>query len=132
MFEPRNLAISCKDCNGAKKEKEVRVDPARVSFPDRSAHYRIPHPHFDTYADHVRWYDKVVHPLTEKGVALVEICKLHRFGLIKAGETAPPQNSVFEDMAGKILDPHATRLELQMAVGAIEAYAKTVPQADGA
>ena len=32
MFEPRNLAISCKDCNIAKGEQEVRTTK-KVSFP---------------------------------------------------------------------------------------------------
>lgn len=53
MFEPRNLCVACKNCNGAKGSKEVLVNPNRIRFPSSSQNYKIIHPHFDTYHEHI-------------------------------------------------------------------------------
>ncbi|WP_114436015.1 HNH endonuclease [Methylorubrum salsuginis] len=129
LFEPRNLAAACKDCNIAKGEDEVRVNPQRVSFPDQSQHYLIVHPHFDEYEDHIRWYGEVVRPLTDKGIKLTQMCNLHRFGLLKVGEKVLPINSHADNIVGKFMDPHASPLELDMALAAFTVYVKSVPQA---
>lgn len=128
LFEPRNLAASCKDCNIAKDEAEVRVNPDRKKFPDKAIHYRIVHPHFDNYEDHIRWYGDAVKSLTPKGSALVAMCNLTRFGHIKVGAKPAPTSPMFDQMLGKLMDPHAPQGELQMALAAIAEYIKTVPQ----
>lgn len=81
MFVPGNLCLSCKDCNGAKSNKNVLVNKARRTFPDRSKDYTICHPHFDAYSDHVRIIGEAVLylPRTKKGQALIEMCGLLRF-----------------------------------------------------
>lgn len=128
LFEPRNLAACCKDCNIEKGETEVRVTPTRVSFPDQSAHYKIVHPHFDNYADHIRWFGDVVRSLSTKGDKLVAMCNLTRFGHIKIGADPAPPNPIFAQMLGTLMDPQAPQGELQMALAAIGEYLKSVPQ----
>lgn len=128
MFEPRNLSACCKDCNNAKREGDVRVDPDRVSFPDESHHYRIVHPHFDRYEDHIRWYGDVVKPLTPKGGELIALCNLYRFGFVKAGADVTPANSLVDNMIGIMMDPQASAANKAIAVAAYREYVKTIPQ----
>lgn len=128
LFEPRNLAASCKDCNIAKDEKEVRVTPNRVNFPDKSTHYTIAHPHFDTYSHHVRWFGDVVQSLTPKGSKLIAMCNLTRFGHLKIGADPAPPNPMFDQLLGKLMDPQASQVELQMAWAGIGEYIKSIPQ----
>lgn len=81
MFEPRNLCVACKDCNGAKSSKEVLVNPGRVRFPIRSRDYKIVHPHFDDYGEHISAVvpEEFYRPLTEKGEFTIITCRLLRF-----------------------------------------------------
>ncbi|MGO7412912.1 HNH endonuclease [Rhizobium ruizarguesonis] len=128
LFEPKNLAASCKDCNIAKSESEVRVRPSRKSFPDKSAHYTIVHPHFDVYSEHIRWYGDAVRSLSPKGSKLISMCNLTRFGHLKIGADPTPPNRTLEQLLGKFMDPLASRLDLQMALAAMGEYVKSVPQ----
>ncbi|OYT78262.1 HNH endonuclease [Pseudomonas sp. PGPPP2] len=81
MFEPRNLCVSCKDCNGNKSNKNVLVNKRRVKFPIKSEDYLLCHPHYDNYDEHVSVLSVAGFylPKTEKGRALVEVCGLLRF-----------------------------------------------------
>jgi hypothetical protein len=54
MFEPKNLCISCPDCNNEKGDKGVLDRENRVRFPVNSKAYKVVHPHFDKYEDHIR------------------------------------------------------------------------------
>ena len=86
LFEPRNLALSCKDCNGAKNSKEV-VDKKRINasvdYPTNGEFFYIIHPHFDNYDEHIkieRCGDKYIyHPSEGKGLNTYKICNLSRF-----------------------------------------------------
>lgn len=54
MFEPKNLCITCIDCNKEKSTKPVLAAPIKTrSYPTRSTAYTIVHPHFDQYDDHI-------------------------------------------------------------------------------
>jgi uncharacterized protein (TIGR02646 family) len=128
MFEPRNLAASCKDCNIAKGEVEVRTNPKRKSFPNQSKHYKIVHPHFDTYHNHIRWYGDVVRPLSLKGGQLVSMCKLWRFGVTKAGAEVEPPNPLVDSMIGVMMDPHADGVTKEVAIEGYKAYVRAQPQ----
>lgn len=81
MFEPLNLCVACKDCNGAKGNKKVTKNNSYKKFPSKSANYKIIHPHFDDYKQHI----KVAVPgavylfITEKGQNTIEICGLLRY-----------------------------------------------------
>lgn len=81
MFEPLNLCVSCKDCNGAKGTRPATKGKTYRSFPRKSANYRIIHPHFDDYDEHI----KVAVPgavylfHTNKGRNTIEVCGLLRY-----------------------------------------------------
>lgn len=87
MFEPRNLCVSCKDCNLIKLNKRVLINQKRIRFPNRAEDYLFCHPHFHVYSEHI----KIIHeagfylPRTPEGIQLVEICGLLRFVLKYAG-----------------------------------------------
>lgn len=88
-FEPLNLCISCPDCNGAdgKGTKQVLVKPSKAKkprYPKSSASFKIIHPHFDEYDEHIEIQNQdgnvlVFKPLSKKGRETVEICGLLRF-----------------------------------------------------
>lgn len=81
MFEPKNLCISCKDCNLSKTDKNVLKNKDRKTFPVESSDYKICHPHFDDYNEHITILSVAGFylPRTEKGRELVEMCGLLRF-----------------------------------------------------
>jgi len=81
MFEPKNLCVACKDCNGAKSSKEVLVNPSRVTFPVIDSDYKIVHPHFDKYEQHINAIvpGDFYRPLTIKGEFTIITCRLLRF-----------------------------------------------------
>lgn len=83
MFEPRNLAISCKDCNISKGVKNVLNNRDRKTFPVKASDYIIVHPHFDNYDDHILWFGPVVAAAStnsNKGSTTIEMCDLTRYG----------------------------------------------------
>lgn len=85
IFEPKNLAISCKDCNGAKLDQEVLVNSQanhRVNFLEKSEDYIIVHPHIDDYDEHIEIRDNflIYRGRTDKGVKTIVLCGLLRFG----------------------------------------------------
>jgi hypothetical protein len=127
MFEPLNLAISCKDCNLAKGEQEVRVNSARVTFPVNTRDYKIVHPHFDSYADHIRWYGMVCKPETHKGKATIEMCNLLRFSLSKLNANAMPHNPEVDRLIGQLMSAHDSVGRLAALAG-LEVYLRRTAQ----
>jgi len=83
MFEPRNLCVSCKDCNLIKLNKRVLKNQKRVKFPDDPGDYLFCHPHYHLYSEHINIIEEAGFylPKTKQGVHLVEICGLLRFVL---------------------------------------------------
>ena len=81
LFTEKNLAISCKDCNGTKSDKNVLINSKRKTFPKKSEDYTIVHPHFDEYGEHIKVIadSQVYIPTDEKGKNTIEICGLLRF-----------------------------------------------------
>ncbi|QXZ20851.1 HNH endonuclease [Lelliottia amnigena] len=81
MFEPQNLCVSCKDCNGEKSNKNILKNRKAIRLPKQSKNYIITHPHFDNYDDHIKIIDSSLYflPKTDKGRKTVEICGLLRF-----------------------------------------------------
>jgi len=96
MFEPKNLCVSCKDCNGAKGNKEVLVNSRRKTFPSKSSDYKIVHPHLDDYEKHIDAVcpGDLYRPLSEKGEFTIVTCRLLRFyGLV---DKEQPDNEIDE------------------------------------
>ncbi|CAK2405648.1 HNH endonuclease [Vibrio crassostreae] len=103
MFEPENLCVACKDCNGAKSSKEVLVNPDRRRFPNSSQDYKIIHPHFDFYHEHINAISPgdFYRPLSEKGEFTIVTCRLLRFyGVVKREQ---PEQDI-NDLAKALID----------------------------
>ena len=95
MFEPRNLAISCVDCNGAKSDKDTSRQSTYRYFPKRSASYLIVHPHFDEFDDHISVFAGYIYTPragSAKGKETISRCNLTRFA------------DVFEGRKGRVCD----------------------------
>ncbi|WP_350603860.1 HNH endonuclease [Pseudoalteromonas sp. SMN1298-MNA-CIBAN-0114] len=83
MFLPKNLCIACADCNQIKKDVETltlnKEGKKRTLYPRASSAFKIVHPHFDNYEDHIdisrdSWYiDKTI-----KGHFTIGVCKLNQ------------------------------------------------------
>lgn len=82
MFEPKNLCVVCPDCNEYKSKKEV-LDPVmvapRVRYPTVSNAFKIVHPHFDEYEDHIIKHNRIYVDCSDKGGYTIYICNLNRF-----------------------------------------------------
>lgn len=122
MFMPENLAVSCKDCNLAKKDSEVRVNPGLKKFPTRSQDYRIAHPHFDKLEEHVGWNGIICYALTEKGAETIYMCKLSRFTVKKLGGGRGRLADPFLVTLISQLSTSTTTLEAKVMVAALARY----------
>lgn len=128
LFEPRNLAVSCRDCNIAKGESEVRNNPNRKSFPDKSEHYLIVHPHFDDYEEHIRWFGPVCAPNgSVKGQNTIEMCNLMRFAGQILGIESKIVSSDFDDLIGKLISSKSN-IEILANLAALKVLAENIPQ----
>lgn len=81
MLEPKNLCVACKDCNGAKSSTEVLTNKDRITFPTNNSDYKIVHPHFDQYEEHINAVlpGDFYRPLSPKGEFTIVTCRLLRF-----------------------------------------------------
>lgn len=81
MFSPLNLCIACKDCNLAKRNKNILINPTRKTLPTKSTDYLIIHPHLDDYSKHMKTLKSSLFfiPLDSKGKETIETCGLLRF-----------------------------------------------------
>lgn len=96
MFEPRNLAASCPDCNIAKRDARVLENNSRKTYPTTSQAFIILHPHFDRFADHIYNDGYVYVPKTEKGKRTIYICDLLRFAQKYIDWSTPLSDARFE------------------------------------
>lgn len=82
MFEPYNLALSCRQCNTYKTTKQVLTIFSRnaIVLPIGSRYYIICHPHFDEFDDHFELIDDLFIKAKNnyKGQNTIEICGLWR------------------------------------------------------
>lgn len=84
IFEPRNLCVICADCNTAKnngnpindEEEDTCNGPARI-YPRSELRFKIIHPHFDNYDDHILRAGIFYIDKTDKGHFTIGICKLN-------------------------------------------------------
>lgn len=80
LFEPKNLAVSCIDCNGAKSNQQTLKNKKRKTYPSKAADFEIAHPHFDDYEEHIAIFlGRFYIPKTRKGEATIKICRLLRY-----------------------------------------------------
>ncbi|WP_404365821.1 hypothetical protein AB5I39_09650 [Sphingomonas sp. MMS24-J45] len=126
MFEARNLAVACKDCNIAKREQNVLKNKDRITFPVKSSDYLIVHPHFDTYGDHLIWYGVVVAAASSdsaKGTATIGMCNLTRYSKQCGKLKGDIGDQRYRDRIGEFLmartqeDAAEILAELQLQIG---------------
>ena len=105
-FDPRNLAIACKRCNGKKDEEEVLIDRligTQGDLPYRSDEYIIPHPYLDNYDNHVKVYLWMVYSgRDEKGTNLIRIVGLN--------DAAAKMAGLIDELLGSVTGEFAVRL----------------------
>lgn len=84
VFEPVNLCVICADCNTIKRAQEVEniIDSVTkrkyVRYPTASSSFKIVHPHFDNWEDHLVIRAGIYHHLTNKGRFTIYCCELNR------------------------------------------------------
>jgi uncharacterized protein (TIGR02646 family) len=85
MFEPKNLCVSCGDCNEYKHNNSVTSNDYAVcnnedpqQYPRSPTRFKIVHPHLDTYEDHLIKEGLFYRDLTPKGHFTIGICKLNQ------------------------------------------------------
>lgn len=93
LFEPRNLALSCRHCNSKKSNKKVfnrRIYKTSV-YPVDGEFFSIVHPHYDKYSAHIEMYiyeGRVIYePKSDKGRNTYDMCNLERFVHIAINDT---------------------------------------------
>lgn len=86
MFEPKNLCVICADCNAIKREQEVMeqmpdtvVNGARRKiYPRAASAFKVVHPHFDNYDEHIERFGMLYVDKSDKGHFTIGICRLNR------------------------------------------------------
>jgi hypothetical protein len=88
IFEPKNLCVICADCNQIKREQEtLNCIPdtltlvngkVRKRYPSVSGGFKIVHPHFDVYEEHILIYGEFYVDLSLKGHFTIGACRLNR------------------------------------------------------
>lgn len=93
MFTEKNLCVICANCNQIKREQETlgeiqnTVKSSTIKqYPRSSGGFKIVHPHFDNYSDHIKILNnKYYVDKTTKGHFTIGACKLnrelHKFGV---------------------------------------------------
>lgn len=83
VFTEKNLILACKWCNREKKHKSTLVKkPISVRYSESSNNYRIVHPRYDSYGDHIDILGEMIYTgLTPKGKHTCQECHLERFRL---------------------------------------------------
>lgn len=87
LFTPKNLCLICPDCNHSKGQNEILpgfdtnpLNNINISqYPRSSDAFKIVHPYFDTYEDHIIKSNRIYVDRTPKGHWTIGLCKLNRF-----------------------------------------------------
>ncbi len=77
-YTPKNLAVSCGFCNTKKSTNNDYLEPLWKHYPQSGIYFKIVHPHFDNYFDHIQIVDKSrFEARTIKGYNTIKRCGLH-------------------------------------------------------
>ncbi|HWD33427.1 MAG TPA: HNH endonuclease [Pseudomonas sp.] len=123
LFHPENLAIACKECNIPKDDHDILVGQKSASYPRGIGRYKIIHPHFDNYDEHLEIAvvdgRRIYRVLNDgKGMATYALCNLARFDHKYAGWSSFDEAIVAE--VSRFLDncpPDSTPAEIQRMLG---------------
>ena len=84
IFLPENLCVVCPCCNEYKGATEVLVNPKTHRYPKSSRGFKIIHPLYDRYSDHIELIKGILYRgKTEKGKFTIKTCHLSRVELAK-------------------------------------------------
>lgn len=86
IFEPKNLCVICADCNEIKRSQEtlnevpdtVVKGNARRQYPRSSGAFKIVHPHFDKWEEHIEKFGLFYADKSDKGHFTIGACRLNR------------------------------------------------------
>ncbi|WP_146068072.1 HNH endonuclease [Cryobacterium sp. M96] len=117
MFRPDNLAVSCPDCNREKGTFQMLVNARLVRYPVISAAFKLVHPHFDNFKDHILRVNYVYVPKTKKGTETIRRCNLLRFAQKYIDWPNAINDSRFENEVNDLFSQH----DVKGAVGRIAA-----------
>ena len=82
MFHPENLCLACSICNSSKGTTEVLADPQTSTYPTTSEGFKIIHPLYDKYSEHIELLGGVLYKgKTAKGIFTINTCHLYRVEL---------------------------------------------------
>ncbi len=89
IFTPKNLCVICADCNQIKRDQETfssipnplkanSSKSKRKFYPRSSSAFKVVHPHFDNYDDHILIIKGCYVDKTIKGHFTIGACRLNR------------------------------------------------------
>ena len=86
IFEPKNLCVICADCNEIKRSQEtlnevpdtVVKGESRKRYPRSSGAFKIVHPHFDNWDEHIEQFGGFYVDKSDKGHFTIGACRLNR------------------------------------------------------
>ncbi|MRT93249.1 HNH endonuclease [Ancylomarina sp. 16SWW S1-10-2] len=86
MFKPKNLCVICCDCNEIKRNQEVEEEETNplsrvkeyTNYPSSSNSFKIVHPHFDNYDEHILKCGDIYIDRSKKGSFTIMTCELNR------------------------------------------------------
>lgn len=82
IFLPENLCVACPSCNEYKGAIEVLTNPRTKIYPKDSKGFKIIHPLYDKYSDHIELLEGILYKgKTKKGIFTIKTCKLYRVRL---------------------------------------------------
>ena len=108
-FTPQNIALSCPACNSIKTDQEVLIDEKVnvAGYPTDGASFKIVHPYFDRYSDHITILANSVYiGKSEKGANLIVMCHLYRLQSVeeKAKKIMMAQSPVCSIYSGDLTE----------------------------
>lgn len=97
IFEPKNLCVVCGDCNLIKGDREVLKKDEYIltskheykKYPKKSETFKIYHPHYDIYEEHIFKAGEIYFPISEKGQYTVHVCQLWKIAKDKLALKSP-------------------------------------------
>lgn len=108
MFNPKNLILSCKDCNTKKGSKKTLVNESIKSFPKTKKSFKTHNPHFEKYDENILCVESgfFYFPKTQKGIDTIETYSLNRFYLLHADIYSADQTkfSIIQKLASCLTD----------------------------
>lgn len=108
-FTPQNIALSCPACNSIKTDQEVLIDEKVnvAEYPTDGESFKIVHPYFDRYSDHITILANSVYiGKSEKGANLIVMCHLYRLQSVeeKAKKIMMAQSPVCSIYSGDLTE----------------------------